>query len=256
MITINAKLKERLVSGIKKYKPIVKKAHDTDINESDTVTIITDILCNVLGYEKYEDITSEYAIKKTYCDLAVKANGKVQFLMECKAAGIELKDDHVRQAIGYCAGSGIEWVVLTNAVEWRVYRVIFAQPVEKVLVYSFNFADLQGKDIKSLENLYYLSKEAFMKNSKANLNDLYSQKQILNKYIIGNILLTDTSINTLKKTLKKLYPEISATEEELESILRLEILKREIVEGDSADEARKKVQKAVRSFERQKAKKE
>ena len=77
MINLNQKTKDRLIKGIKKYKPIVKKAKDNDINESDTVTIITDILCNVLGFDKYEEITSEYAIKKTYCDLAIKLDNKI-----------------------------------------------------------------------------------------------------------------------------------------------------------------------------------
>ena len=250
MINLNQKTKDRLIKGIKKYKPIIKKARDNDINESDTVTIITDILCNVFGFDKYEEITSEYAIKKTYCDLAIKLDNKIKYLIECKAAGLDLKDEHVRQAISYCANSGIEWVVLTNAVEWRIYRVVFSQPVEKVLVYSFNFAELQGKDQKSLENLYYLSKESFAKNSKANLDDLFSQKQIVNRYIIGNILLTEASISSLRKYAKKLYPDIAISDEELGNLLRTEIVKREIIEGDNAEDAHKKVVKAVRALER------
>ena len=64
MIKISAKTKERLVKGIKKFQPILTKAKQNDINESDTVTIITDMLCDILGYDKYENITSEFAIKK------------------------------------------------------------------------------------------------------------------------------------------------------------------------------------------------
>ncbi|MBQ3032498.1 MAG: hypothetical protein IJD29_08435, partial [Anaerotignum sp.] len=77
MATINAKVKTRLIEATKRFKPIVSKAKSKDVNESDTVAIITDILADVFGYDKYSDITSEYAIKKTYCDLAIKINGQL-----------------------------------------------------------------------------------------------------------------------------------------------------------------------------------
>ena len=65
MTTIPAKIRANLVDGIKKYQPIVKKARDKDVNESDTVTIIADMLSDIFGYDKYSEVTSEFAIKKT-----------------------------------------------------------------------------------------------------------------------------------------------------------------------------------------------
>ena len=40
-----------------------------DVNESDTVIIITDMFYYVFGYDKYSDLTGEVAIRGTYCDL-------------------------------------------------------------------------------------------------------------------------------------------------------------------------------------------
>ena len=82
MINVNTKIKERMTKGLKKFQPVLQKALAADVNESDTVTIITDMLCEIFGYDKYEHITSEFAIKKTYCDLAIKLNDKVPFLIE------------------------------------------------------------------------------------------------------------------------------------------------------------------------------
>lgn len=92
---------KKLFKGVKKFTPILQKARTAYISESDTVTIITDMLCEVFGYDKYENITSEFAIKKTFYDLAIKLEDTVTLLIECKAAGIDLKDDHIRQATGY-----------------------------------------------------------------------------------------------------------------------------------------------------------
>ena len=125
MVTIPAKVKDRLTAGIKRFQPIVKKAKDKDINESDTVTIISDILSEVFGYDKYTEITSEFAIKKTFCDLAIKIDGTPKLLIEAKAAGLDLKEQHIKQAVDYGSNAGIEWVVLTNSVIWRIYNISF-----------------------------------------------------------------------------------------------------------------------------------
>lgn len=252
MITINAKLKERLTKGIKKFQPVLAKARDNDINESDTVTIITDMLCDVFGYDKYENVTSEYAIKRTYCDLAIRLDDSIKFLIECKAAGLDLKDDHVRQATNYSADSGVEWVALTNGTTWKIYKILFTKPVEKVLVYEFDFSELSAKKQGDLENLYYLTKEAFSKSSKANLDDLYSQKLIVNRYIIGQVMISAPVLDALRRNVKKLFPDVKVDNEELLSLISTEVFKREIVDGDSADDARKKVAKAEKSTSKNK----
>ena len=53
-------------------------------------------------------------IRSTFCDLAVKLDGHLAFLIEVKAIGLELKEQFVKQAVDYAANQGVEWVVLTN----------------------------------------------------------------------------------------------------------------------------------------------
>lgn len=255
MINISAKVKDRISAGVKKFQPILKKAQAADINESDTVTIITDMLCDIFGYDKYENVTSEFAIKKTFCDLAIKLDGKVPLLIECKAAGIDLKDDHVRQATNYAADAGIEWVVLTNGVYWRVYKILFSKPIDKQLVYEFNFCELSYKKQSDIEMLYYLCIEAFSKSAKSSLDDLHAQKQIFNKYIVSQIMLSDMAIDSLRKNIRKLFPEVKVENDELYALIYNEIFKRDIIEGDAVTEAKKSVQKAVKKLNTAKIKK-
>jgi hypothetical protein len=98
----------RIISELKRYQPILADAKRRDISESDTVVIVGDMLSDVLGYNKYQEITSEFAIRGTYVDLAVKVGNDIRFLVEVKAIGCELKDNHVKQAIDYGANQGIE----------------------------------------------------------------------------------------------------------------------------------------------------
>lgn len=245
MVSIPTKVKNRLVEGIKRFKPIVSKARDKDVNESDTVSIITDILAEVLGYDKYSDITSEFAIKKTYCDLAIKVDGHPRILLEAKAAGLNLKEQYIKQAVDYGSNSGIEWVILTNSVHWMVYRIIFGKPIISELVYDFDFTKINTKKDEDLDFLYYLTKEAISKTGKDFLSDFHSHKQILNKYVVSQVLLSDPVIDSIRKTLKKISPDAKATGEELHRIIIDEIIKRDVLDDEKTPAAKKLVTKAL-----------
>jgi len=242
---IPTKVQERLIAGIKKYQPIVARAQDRDINESDTVTIITDIFESVLGYDKFSEITSELAIKKTFCDLAIRLDGEVRLLIEVKAAGIDLKEQHMQQAVNYGSNSGLDWVVLTNGLIWKVYKIIFAKPVDTDFVYEFDLRKLSPKKQGDLEMLYYLTKEAMGKSNKNSLEDLHTQKLFVNKFIIGQLLLSEPIANAVRKVLKTMAGEAKVTVEDIQQIIEDEIIKREVLDGDKALEARKKVMKAT-----------
>ena len=114
MSSIASKTATRIAAGLKKFQPILMSARSRDVNESDTVVIVTDLLQEVFGYDKYTEITSEYMIRSTYVDLAIKLEGELKLLIEVKAIGLELKDSFVKQAVDYAANQGVEWVVLTN----------------------------------------------------------------------------------------------------------------------------------------------
>lgn len=246
MMTIPAKVKDRLISGVKKFQPVVKKAKDKDINESDTVTIISDILSDMFGYDKYTEITSEFAIKKTFCDLAIKLNGTPKLLIEAKAAGMDLKEQHIRQAVDYGSNSGVEWVVLTNGVTWKVYSIIFAKPVVTELVYEFDMTTINPKKQNELELLYYLTKEAMTKDNKTSLDDYHTQQQLVNKYTIGQILLSEPSLDTVRKSIRKMSPDAKVSNEEIHKIIVDEIIKRDVLDDEKAADAKKKVSKALK----------
>lgn len=245
MATISAKVKTRLMDGVKRFKPIVMKAKDKDVNESDTVAIIMDILSDVFGYDKYSEITSEYSIKKTFCDLAIKLNGQPQVLIEAKAAGLNLKDQHIKQAVDYGSNSGVEWVVLTNSVHWMVYRIIFGKPVVSELVYDFDFTQINPKKENDLELLYYLTKEAMSKAGKASLDEFHSHKQVINKYVVSQVLLSEPVLDAIRKTLKKIAPDAKGTNEELYRIVNDEIIKRDVLDDEKTVAIRKVVAKAL-----------
>ncbi len=238
MANVPTRIADRISAGIKRFQPILAAAKSRDVGESDTVTIVVDMLAEIFGYDKYSEITSEHAIKGTFCDLATKIDGVLQMLIEVKAIGLSLKDQYVKQAVDYAANQGVDWVVLTNAHIWRVYKITFGKPIEHELVVEIDFATLNPKNAKDIESLYLFAKEGWLKSV---LGEYHSQRQALSRFFLGAMLLTDPVVEVIRRELRRVSPDVKIDVEEIRAALGSEVIKREVMEGEKADEARKKI---------------
>ena len=244
MANIPQKVADRLVAGIKRFQPVLSAAQSRDVNESDTVIIITDMLSDVFGYDKYSELTSEKSIRGTYCDLATKVDGAVQSLIEAKAINLELKDNFVRQAVDYASNEGVDWVVLTNGIFWRIYKVTFSKPIDHELILEINFLALNSHSSSDLEQLFLFTKESWAKSA---LGDYYDQKQALSRFSVSAVLLTKPVLSVIRRELRLISPDVKIGTDQIRSVLEQEVLKREVLEGDKADEARKRIAKALKN---------
>ena len=241
---LSARVSARISAQLKKYQGVLKAAQKRDISEADTVTIITDILADIFGYDKYKDISSEHTIRGTYVDLIVTVDEKKRFLIEAKAINIGLKDGHVKQAVDYAANEGISWVVLSNGAVWRLYNIKFSKPIDKILVFEIDLSTCDPKDDDVLCCLGNLSSEGYSKDSLA---DLLSEKQTSSKYTLTAILRSDAMIEALRKEIRRLSG-LRLDPDYLSSMLEDEILKRELIdseEGNNAVAYVKKLQRAI-----------
>jgi predicted type IV restriction endonuclease len=242
MASIPKKVAERLIAGLKRYQPILAAAKARDVGETDTVTIIKDMLADVFGYDKYSELTSEYAIRGTYCDLAIKLDGKLSTLIEVKAIGIDLKESHIKQAVDYAANQGVDWVLLTNGIRWCVFHVIFTRPIAHELVVDIDISTLNARVESDLETLYLWCKEGWQRSA---LGDFHTQKQALSRFFLSAMVLSDPVVEIIRRELKRVSPDVRIDIEQIRSVLINEVLKREVMEGEKADEARKKIAKAA-----------
>lgn len=242
MATVPKKVAERLITGIKRYQPILSAARSRDVGEADTVTIIKDMLADVFGYDKYSDVTSEHSIRGTFCDLAIKIDNQLQTLIEVKAIGLELKDQHVKQAIDYAANQGVDWVLLTNGIAWRVYRLTFAKPIDQELVLEIDFRALNARAESDIQLLYLWCKEGWQRSM---LGEYHTQRQALSRFFVGAMLQTDTVLDVIRRELRRVSPDVRIEPDQIKSVLINEVIKREVLEGDKADEARRKISRAA-----------
>lgn len=243
MASIPRKVEDRLVEGLKRFQPILSAARARDVNEADTVVIVTDLLADLFGHDKYTEITREYAIRGTFCDLAIKIEDQPRLLIEVKAIGLELKDAHVRQAVDYAANQGVEWVALTNGVEWKVFRVNFGKPVDQELVLTLDLLSLNHRTPAHIESLYPLTREGLLRSA---LSDYHTQRQAMSRFSLSAILLSEPMLKVLRRELRRLSPGVNVDIEEIREVLTNEVLKREVVEGEKAEEARKRIQRVLR----------
>jgi len=242
MARIPKKVSERLIKETRKYQKILASAVDRDVNESDTVAIITDMLSGIFGFDKYSEITSEFSIRGSFCDLATVVDGNVEYLVEAKAIGLDLKEAHLRQAVGYGSQHGIQWVVLSNGRDWEIYRIRFQKPVTYELLTAINILELNPRKKADQESLFLLCKEGL---SKAAIEEYHKHVQGVNKYMIGALLMSDKGLDFFARELKRTTPGLRVENDEIHNILMGEVLKRDLLEGDSIEEAKTRVKKAA-----------
>lgn len=252
MVKVPKKVADRLSKTVTPFQRILTDAKDRDVNESDTVTIITDLLSDVFGYDKYTEITSEQAVRGTYCDLAIKQDDKIKVIIEVKAIGLSLKESHLRQAVNYGANHGIPWVVLTNGLHWEIYRIKFERPIGHDLVCSFEFLELSARNASTHKTLYLLCKEGL---NQSVMETYHEHVQVVNRHVIGALIASEKILGAIRRELRRLAPESRITTEELGQLLP-DVLKRDLLEGNEAAQAKRRVSRASsRTLRKRKKKK-
>jgi predicted type IV restriction endonuclease len=236
--TIPKKVSDRLIEGIKKYQPIVESAKTRDIGEADTVILVTELLSELFGYDKFTEITSELAVKAKWCDLATKIEDKLQTLIEVKKIGYELRESHADQVVGYSSTSPIEWALLTNGQHWRAYYVRNNKPLEPELVVEIDFLKLSHKSEDDLAQLYLFCKEGWIKSV---IGEYQAKREALSRFFIGAVILSEPVLAVIRRELKHVSPEVKFDIDDIKAMIENEVIKRDVLEGEKAEVARKKV---------------
>ncbi len=233
---------KRLMKAVPKFQKILTEMRDKDVNEADTSTAIKDMLEEVFGWDKYEDITSEKRINATSCDIAVKLNGKIRYLIEVKAIGKQLQEKHMQQAVNYASNQGINWAILTNGIDWQIYRVTLEGRVKIHLAVEFDFTKINLRKLSDQDKLFLLCK----RGTKENLMDEHYKHQLaVNPTTVSEILLSDKTISTIRVQLRQEHGR-KASDEEIEQLLRENIIKRDIVDEIRDNTKGKKTRKSTK----------
>lgn len=241
-MAVPKRVADRLRTALKTYQPIIAAQRDRDVSEADTVTLVKDLFSDLLGYDKYAELTSEHAIRGTYCDLAVKVGDKLRLLVEVKAIGTTLNDKHLKQAVDYAANQGVDYVVLTNGQQWKLYHVVFHKPIDAEPVLDLNLLQANPKNEDDLELLYVLTKEGLVKGA---LTEIRERRDATSRYVLAALLTTaEPVLSALRREVRRVSG-VLVDPEAIARVLREEVIKRDAIEGEPAAEATRKVSRTA-----------
>jgi hypothetical protein len=63
---------DELETAIRRYSKPLADLVARDANEGDTRLLVTDFLCDGLGFDKYADLTTEYQVKGEFADYGLR----------------------------------------------------------------------------------------------------------------------------------------------------------------------------------------
>lgn len=253
MAKLPKKFIDRVSANVRKYQKIAAAQQKADVAEANTVTLVKDILADVFGYDKWDELTGEHQIKATFCDIAVKIGGQLRLLIEVKSAGTSLADGHLQQVINYGAHQGIHWLILTNAVEWRLVKIVVANQISHEEVARIAFLDVNPRKPEDLERLYLLAREGLTTDA---MDQFHQQSQLFSPYTVSAIARSEPVLTILRREMRRLFPEIKVEIADLAAMLEDHVIKRETLEGERAKEAVGRIKRAQSKISRQKAKRE
>jgi hypothetical protein len=120
------------------------------IGEQDTKAALIDPVLRALGWdvEDLEEVQREYRLKggDNPVDYALSILRSPRLFVEAKALGGNLNDRRwANQIMGYAAVAGVEWVVLTNGDEYRIYNSHATVPVEDKIFRAIRISDEQSR---------------------------------------------------------------------------------------------------------------
>lgn len=243
MAVYQEKAKERIKAALRKQANLVTKAKEGKWQEADTRKIVLKTLTEVLGWDEFENITGEFAIKGQYADYVIQKDGVILAVIEIKQIGLKLNNKHLTQAQTYAVNEGVEWIFLTNGNDWRIYRIVFENKIpDAKLVFIVTIDDSSMRPAQKVDYLYLLSVEAFRKNE---LSAHYNRHVALSGVNLSSKILSVPVLDKLKSEIKKSTGH-KVNDDELAALLIERVIREEAQPGNCDSIVKKLAKKPVK----------
>jgi predicted type IV restriction endonuclease len=111
-------------------------------NEANTRALLIEPILSALGWDLGDigEVEREFRVYDgTFLDYALRLGGKPKLFVEAKALSKSLNDKpFIAQTVNYANNEGVLWCVLTNGLNYRVYKSNEPVDMERKLLYEVN----------------------------------------------------------------------------------------------------------------------
>jgi hypothetical protein len=191
--------RDRVRTAVRRFAKPLADLIARDANEGDTRLLVTDFLCDGLGYDKYEDLTTEYQVKGEFANYGVRIARQLVAFIEVKRAATKLGAKHLRQVEMYAVNEGVEWMILTNGQVWQAWHLTAGLPVVLDLALEVDLLG-EGGPTQKADGLFPLSKEGFKHRV---IDELWRVKAATSAKSIGTAIISDSVIEQIRKELRR-----------------------------------------------------
>jgi len=180
-------------------KKYLTKKQNLEVDESATRIMVNNFLTEAMGYAELDDIKTEYNIRGEYADYVIQLARKKHIVIEVKSIQIDLNDRHLRQSLSYAANEGIDWILLFNGKQIKLYRVLFGKPISFHQVFDYDLMDLTTIK-QAASEIAYLSKKSVRKGE---LDDYWKRFDALTPASLVKAIYTEDVVRAIRLRLKK-----------------------------------------------------
>jgi type I restriction-modification system DNA methylase subunit len=175
-------------------------------DEEDVKSAIIQPLLKRLGWDvnNPSEVKKEQPIGSRFADYALKIDGETKLIIEAKALDKNLGSsedgigEYERQAINYAYNLGIDWALLTNGEEWRLYNAYWKK---RKLAFKTEVGKFPKRDFSEVS---LLSKESLRKNEISEYFEEQPKRPDVNIEVTQELLEARSEIT---KSAFKLNPE-------------------------------------------------
>lgn len=221
-----AAARDRVKVAVRRFAKPLADLVERDANEGDTRLLVTDFLCEGFGYDKYEDLTTEYQVKGEFADYGVRIDRQMIAFIEVKRCTQKLGIRHLRQVQMYAVNEGVEWMILTNGQVWQVWHLTGGLPVTVDLALEVDLLSDATATVKA-DLLFYLSKDAVRRRL---LDDLWKAKAATAPRSLASVLVSDVVLEAIRKEIRR-RTNHNGDVDEIEKILKAEVLRPDLLQN-------------------------
>lgn len=216
---ILAERTQQLKENLERFLPQIKMACHSQENEATTRMILDRVFQDVFGYE-IDAIKAEQNIEGRRADYVLAVGGQDVLVVEVKRAGMVMRERQIFQATSYGAYSGIRWALLTNLLEWQLYRILTGDRIEATQVFAVNLKN--GLDGESAYRLMLISAYGFSR--KGLLDKLWLKLSTLSYERLAAVLLNQEVVSKIRSILGR-ESGITLTQEEVQTAIERNLLR-------------------------------